>query len=170
MNGNCEFAHPSPARVFCCNSRTELSESFIEGIRGMSITSRSSGKDVLSRSGASFQATFGVKDDFMKNFELALSNPRQKMFVLLVDLDNVPKFYQKQSVQALSGGPFPLFVIGSANTKKQTVASQGNFHFTLALKSKDAADGILNMMAGALQMLIAGFGRTGCGSDPNLRR
>jgi len=127
----------------------------------MSLAGPSSGKDVLSRAGASFKASFGVKDDFMKNLERALSDRRQKMAVLLVDLDNVPKFYQRQSVQALAKAPFPVFVVGSARTRQNALPSKDNFHFTLALKSKDAADGILNMVAGAMQMLIAGFDRGG---------
>ena len=78
-----------------------------------------------------------------------------------VDLDNVPKLYHLQSVQAPAKAPFPVSVVGSARTGQKALPSKDNFHFTLALKSQDAAHGILNMVAGAMQIFMAAFGREG---------
>ena len=124
--GSCEFAHPSPARR-CSDEEQPL----IQGFGSMSLASPSSGRGVIPRAGASFKASFGVRDDLMENLERALSDRRQKMAVMLVDLDNVPKFYQRQSVQALAKAPFPVFVVESARTRQTALPSKDNFHFAL---------------------------------------
>jgi hypothetical protein len=41
------------------------------------------------------------------------------------------------------------------------LASRGNFHFSLALKSKDAADAVLNMVAASMQALLVVYERVG---------
>ena len=86
---------------------------------------------------------------------------QQHGHLLPVDLDNVPKLYQLQSVQSPAKAPFPVSVVGSARTGQKALPSKDNFHFTLALKSQDAAHGILNMVAGAMQIFMAAFGREG---------
>jgi len=55
----------------------------------------------------------------------------------------------------------PVFVVGSANRKvdSSVLASKGNFHFTLARKSKDSADVVITMAATALQSLVVAYGR-----------
>jgi len=113
-----------------------------------------------------FCEAYGVNHAFMQNLKGALDDrPKCKVGVLLVDLDNVPKFWQQQSVDEIATMPFPVFVFGSANATGAAwctrLTSRDNFHFTLALQSKDAADAVLNMMAASLHCLIVAHDRVG---------
>jgi ribosomal protein S26 len=116
-------------------------------------------EDSRKRSLSGFAKTFDIKNDFTKYLEQALEDRTQKLFVLLVDLDNVPHFWQPD---ALSRSPFKVFTFGSANHAAGVAfSSSGNMHFSLALKTKDAADAILNLIAGYLLSLISAFDRQG---------
>ncbi|KAJ1495238.1 hypothetical protein T484DRAFT_2159182 [Baffinella frigidus] len=162
-NSGCDYAHPSPA-LKCRNDEGGLSESF----SAMSVASRSSGGSgaaqgvarVQQSLGVNFCQMYGVQRAFMENLERALADRRKKCIVLLVDLDNVPKFWQEKSVEKIATMPYPVFVFGSAN-KGCSIRSRGNFNFTLALRSKDAADAVLNMVAASLQSLLVAHGRVG---------
>jgi hypothetical protein len=129
--------------------------------RGGSVAAQGMGR-VQQSLGANFCQMYGVQRAFMENLERALADSRKKMVVLLVDLDNVPKFWQERSVDKIASMPIPVFVFGSANKGQATrMRSRGNFHFTLALKSKDAADAVLNMVAASLQSLLVAHSRVG---------
>ena len=105
---------------------------------------------------------YGVQRVFMDNLAGALADRRKKCVVLLVDLDNVPKCWQEKSANMISKHPSPVFVFGSANAEQDArLASTGNFHFSLALKIKDAADAVLNMIAASMQALLAVHDRVG---------
>ena len=117
---------------------------------------------VISALGDNFCKMYGVQRAFMANLERALADSGKKMVVLLVDLDNVPKFGQERSVDTIASLPHPVFVLGSANDGQAAqMASRGNFHFTLALKSKDAADAVICMVAASLQSLLVAHNRVG---------
>jgi hypothetical protein len=59
---------------------------------------------------------FNFRPEFMVNLKRELSNHNQnKQAILLVDMDQVPRFYQKASFEAISKLPMPVFVVGSAN-------------------------------------------------------
>jgi len=106
--------------------------------------------------------TFGIDEYFIYCLERAFGDRTQQLCVRLVDLDDVPGFWQQHSVDALSRSPINVFAFGAANRyTRVAVSSSGNFHFSLASKSKDAADAILNMIAGYLQSLISAFNRRG---------
>ena len=52
-----------------------------------------------------------------------------------VDLDNVPKLYHLQSVQAPAKAPFPVSVVGSARTGQKALPSQGQLSFHARLEN-----------------------------------
>ena len=54
-----------------------------------------------------------------------------------------------------------MLVIGSANrpANRSALASKGNFHFTLAIKNKDAANFVVTMAASKIDSTIVAYGR-----------
>jgi ribosomal protein S26 len=151
-----EHAHPNPS-LECRNDDRGLIQSFSALRAG-----RGGPEDSRKRSLSGFAKTFDIKNDFIKYLEQALEDRTQQLCVLLVDLDNVPHFWQKSSSDALSRSPIKVFTFGSANHAAGVAfSSSGNWHFSLALKTKDAADAILNLIAGYLQSLISAFDRQG---------
>jgi hypothetical protein len=107
-----------------------------------------------------FREMFKVDDAFIANLHKRLCTPG-RFFVLEVDMDQVPKFYQRTSVDMISRMATSVFVIGSANraADRSALASKGNFHFTLAMKTKDAADAVLTMAMSKMDSIIVACGR-----------
>jgi hypothetical protein len=119
-------------------------------------------KAVISDLANNFKRMFNASKEFMYNLKRELSNrSRKKLAILLVDMDQVPNFYQKASVETISKLPMPIFVVGSSNRKvdSSVLASKGNFHFTLAQKNKDSADAVITMAATTLHNLLVAYGR-----------
>ena len=117
---------------------------------------------VISDLENTFQQMFNVRSEFMVNLEREFSNHSQnKLAILLVDTDQVPRFYQKASVEATSKLPMPVFVVGSANrmVDLSVVTPTGNFHLALAQKSKDSTDDVITIVATKLQDLLVSYDR-----------
>ena len=172
---DCTSAHPSPA-LKCLGVAGEMVTGFSSlSLRSPppaygSVVSINHGGSAVSASGSrspqaigvifdlgkNFQRMYNVETAFMNNLGSMLSDHSKKLVILLVDMDQVPKFYQKASVDAIARMPVPVFVVGSANRQvdRSAMASKGNFHFTLAQKTKDSADAIIAMMAASLQSLL----------------
>lgn len=105
-----------------------------------------------------FQEMFKVAPAFIANLHERLCMPG-KFVVLEVDMDQVPRFSHKANIDMISRMLTEVFVIGSANRPANSMVSRGNFHFTLAMKTKDAADAVLTMAAAKLDSIIVAFGR-----------
>ena len=109
---------------------------------------------------ANFRQVFQVDDHFMGRLHSTLDDPKSKMLFIIVDLDNVPKFFSEISQQMVERLPFEVFIICSANKKaKHMWKSKGNINFTLAMSTKDAADAVCIHAAAKLDSILVEKGR-----------
>jgi len=108
-----------------------------------------------------FQRMYSVRPNYVRNLHDMLADRKQKPVILLVDMDQVPKFLQKGIVDEFAKMSVPVFVVGSANRQVDSsgMALKDNFHFTLAQKTKDSVDAVITMAAATLQGLVVAYER-----------
>jgi len=108
-----------------------------------------------------FQRTFKVDESFINDLHSQLVQPRSKLFLVFVDLDNVPNFFVKIKKEELNKLPFEIFIVCSANHRRCPLSSGRNVHFSLAACTKDSADAVCTVAAAYLDNIVTLYGRQG---------
>ena len=107
-----------------------------------------------------FQDMFHVESAWIGDLTKALENALCDVALIFVDLDNVPRFFEKITPQMISSLPFETFIVCSANTKRQFKRkSIKKVHFSLANYTKDAADAVCTVAASKLDSILVQCGR-----------
>jgi hypothetical protein len=98
---------------------------------------------------------FEVENVWIDNLTKALANVLCEVALIFVDLDNVPRFFEKSSSEMISSLPFETYVVCSANSHRNiTCQFIKNIHFSLANRTKDAADAVCTMAAAKLDSIL----------------
>jgi hypothetical protein len=146
----CAFAHASPASLSKKTVKVETQNA-----------TNSQQESTLSLL-QNFQNMFKVQGKLIDELASSLADITCKVAIIFVDLDNVPRFFERITPKMISQLHYETFIICSANSfreKSFPCKSSGKVHFSLANMTKDAADAICTVAAAKLDSLLVQCGR-----------
>ena len=109
-----------------------------------------------------FERMFRVNHAWIEELRSSLIDRSSSIVLIFVDLDNVPRFFERVNKPMLARLPFEVFIVCSArSTRHIEWRSTGRMHFSLANPTKDAADAVCAVAAAKLDSILVGFNRQG---------
>ncbi len=103
---------------------------------------------------------FKVQEKLIDDLATSLADTTCKVAIIFVDLDNVPRSFERITPKMVAQLQYETFVICSANSSKSfPCESSGKVHFSLANTTKDAADAVCTVAAAKLDSLFVQCGR-----------
>jgi hypothetical protein len=149
---DCKYAHAAARKIATTDSLR------VQNFQGQN-PSNSQHQTVISLL-HNFQDMFGVTSSWIDELSASLAEPSCKLTLILVDLDNVPRFFEQITHRMIARMPFETFIVCSANsTRHAPWKSVDRVHFSLANHTKDSADAICTMAAAKLDSILVAFGR-----------
>jgi hypothetical protein len=153
----CPYAHPSPAA--CVNDKG----AFPVSIDDETVVAQNATKIEQDSTHAllqNFQKMFNVQGKLIDSLSSSLADISCKVAIIFVDLDNVPRFFERITPEMIAQLQYEIFIICSANSsKKLPCKSSGKVHFSLASMTKDAADAVCIVAAAKLHSVLVQGGR-----------
>ncbi len=107
-----------------------------------------------------FKDMFDVQGKLIDDLASSLADMTCKVAIIFVDLDNVPRFFEQITPTMILQQQYEIFIFCSANSSNMIPCElSGKIHFSLANRTKDAADAICTVAATKINCLLITYNR-----------